>query len=208
MLIVKPGEGDPDGVQVAAKKITEGEVVAIPTDTVYGLACDASNEAAVRRIYQIKGRSEEKPLVLFVSHLEQARQYAEIRERVEELMKRFWPGPVTFVCRARQSVPACIASGGTVALRIPSHPVPLDLVRRTASALATTSANLSGQPPALTAAEVSAALSRKISLVIDAGPAALGEPSTVLDVTGARPRMLREGAGAKQIQQAITELWC
>lgn len=205
MLLVRPGEGAPDGIEMAAEKVADGEVVAIPTDTVYGLACDALNEAAVRRIYEMKGREEDKPLVLFIGDVEQARQFAEIPEIAVGLMKRFWPGPVTFVCRARESVPAWIAPVGTVALRIPRHPVPLDLLKRTGIPLATTSANLSGQPPALTAAEVVAAFAEAIPLVVDGGPPALRKPSTVLDVTAPSPRILRRGAEEEQVRRAITD---
>jgi len=194
-------------VNAAFASIAAGQVVSVPTDTVYGLACDAFCREAVERIYEIKGRSRQKPLVLFVGRVEQALEYGEAPEAVHRLMQRLWPGPVTFVCLAGDSAPPWTAFGGTVGLRIPNHPVPLELANRLGTALATTSANLSGRPPALTAAEVAAMLSEEVALIVDGGAAALGRASTVLDVTGARPRILREGAGAREVLRAIEDLW-
>jgi len=199
--------GDRKGLQLAARRITEGEIVALPTDTVYGLACDGFNQNAVARIYQIKRRSEKKPLVLFVSDVSQARLFAEVSDLAQKLMRQFWPGPLTLVCRASDTVPPWLRSGETVALRIPDHPIPLELVKTTKTPLATTSANLSGQPPATSAPQVVAALSDEIALVIDAGPSPLAHPSTILDATGPYPRILRQGALAKEIQEAIADLW-
>jgi L-threonylcarbamoyladenylate synthase len=205
LLIVQAGEGSPGGLDLAAKKIAEGEVIAIPTDTVYGLACDAFRREAVRRIYQIKGRSEEKPLVLFIGDVEQAKELAQVSEAIERLMRRLWPGPVTFVCQAGDTVPPWISLDGTVGLRIPKHQVAIDLVKRAGTALATTSANISGQPPSTTANEVSTALRGQIALAIDAGPAAGGSPSAIIDVTVAPPRILREGPRMQEIKRAILE---
>ncbi len=166
-------------VAAAAAAILEGGVVAIPTDTVYGLAVAPGAEA---RIYEIKGRPAELPLILLVAGAEQVIGIVEVDQRARGFMERWWPGPLTLVLPAGDR---------TLGVRVPDHPLALDLLRATGPLL-TSSANRHGQPPALTAEE--AARLPGLAGVVDGGRAPGGVPSTVLDLTGAEPRVVREGA--------------
>ena len=158
-------------------------MVAFPTDTVYGLAASAEDEVAQKRIYQIKGRPVGMPLILMVAAESDLEGYVHVDSRAEALMRRWWPGPLTLILWAM--------GGGTLGVRIPKHEVALGLLRH-AGPLMTTSANLHGQDPAMSAAEAQA-LSGVVA-VIDGGAAPGGTESTVLDLTGPEPHVLREGA--------------
>lgn len=165
----------------AAQILREGGVVAFPTDTVYGLAAVTAD--AVRRLYELKGRDERKPLVLMAADAETVRQRARVGPLALRYMTRFWPGPLTLVLAAGE---------GTVGVRVPAHELALELLRAGGPAW-TTSANRSGFPETTTADEVIAELPG-VDAVLDGGRAPGGTPSTVLDLTGPRPVVLREGA--------------
>lgn len=165
----------------AAELLRAGKVVAFPTDTVYGLA--AATDDAVRRIYELKGRAEAKPLVLMAADPEAFGDRVRVSPAALRYMRRFWPGPLTLVLPSGQT---------TVGVRVPDHPLALELLRA-AGPLWTTSANRSGHPDASTAAEVAIELP-DVDAVLDGGRAPGGTPSTVVDLTGPRPRVLREGA--------------
>lgn len=165
----------------AAEVLREGKVVAFPTDTVYGLA--AATEAAVRRIYELKGRDAGKPLVLMAAGSQALEGLVQIGPIAMRYMRRFWPGPLTLVLRSAE---------GTTGVRVPDHPLALELLRASGP-LWTTSANRSGRAEALTADEVAAELP-EVDAVLDGGRAPGGTPSTVLDLSGPRPAVLREGA--------------
>jgi L-threonylcarbamoyladenylate synthase len=184
---------DPAGLRRAAGLLIDGQVIGIPTDTVYGLAALASDMRAVRRVFEIKGRSLSQPLVLMVAEPGQVSDLAEFGARERGYMDRFWPGPLTLVLKARPGLRPPLARGRprTVGVRIPDHPVALALLREVGRPLATTSANRSGLPPAL--APVDAAWLGGLAAVVDAGQAPGGIPSTLLDLTGPEPRILRAG---------------
>jgi len=165
----------------AAQILRDGGVVAFPTDTVYGLA--AVTDAAVRRIYELKGRDEGKPLVLMAAEPEAFGDRIRLSPVALRYMRRFWPGPLTLVLAA---------GGATVGVRVPAHALALALLRASGPAW-TTSANRSGFPDMTTADEVTAELPG-VDAVLDGGRAPGGTPSTVLDLTGPRPVVLREGA--------------
>jgi L-threonylcarbamoyladenylate synthase len=173
---------DDAGVRRAAEILRGGEVIAFPTDTVYGLAAILGDVGAVERIFEIKGRPRDRRLVAMVADRQAAARLAHIDERARLHMERWWPGPLTLVLPG--------AAGGTVAVRIPNHELALALLRKVGEPLATTSANLSGQPPALTAGECRLP---GVAAVLDGGSAPGGTPSTLLDLTGVEPRVLREG---------------
>lgn len=182
------------GVLKAAELLRDGEVLGFPTDTVYGLAALATHDRAVRRIYEVKGRSLSQPLIVMVAEPEQVGAWAEVDERARRYMERWWPGALTLVLRARPTVGPPLTSSGssrTLAVRIPRHDVALALLREVGEAMATTSANRSGDAPALTALET--AWVKGLAAVLDGGRAAGEVPSTVLDLSGAAPRVLREG---------------
>jgi L-threonylcarbamoyladenylate synthase len=185
---------DRNGVARVAELLRAGEVVGFPTDTVYGLAALASHERAVRRVFELKGRALSRPLILMVAEPEQLAAWAQVDERAREYMRRWWPGPLTLVLPAVDGVGPPLASAErprTIAARIPDHEVALALLREVGDALATTSANRSGEPPALTPLET--AWVSGLAAVLDGGRARGTLPSTLLDLTAGEPRILREG---------------
>lgn len=174
--------------------LKRGGVIAFPTDTVYGLGADAFNPMAVERIYEIKDRSKSHPFPLLIADVKQLTALAEpIPELAWFLTTRFWPGGVTLVLSKKDSVPAYLASGPTIAVRVPSHRTCLTLLEHLAGPLIGTSANISGQPPALTADEVRQQLGGRIDIIVDGGKCPGGKESTVLDITREPPIVLRQG---------------
>ncbi|MGH7763938.1 MAG: L-threonylcarbamoyladenylate synthase, partial [Candidatus Dormibacteraceae bacterium] len=171
------------GLTRAAQLVRGGGVVAFPTDTVYGLGAAADDEVARQRVYHIKGRPIGLPLILMVAAESQLEGWVHVDSRAEAMMRRWWPGPLTIVLHA--------IGGGTLGVRIPKHDVALDLLRSTGP-LMTTSANLHGDEPAMTAKEAGAL--DGVMAVLDGGTAPGGIASTVLDLTGPEPHVLREGA--------------
>jgi L-threonylcarbamoyladenylate synthase len=176
--------------------ILHGSVVAFPTETFYGLGADAMDEKAIQKIFQIKGRKEEKPLLLLVADRTWLPGLVrKIPPRAERLMEKFWPGPLTLVFEASPHLPPILtANTGKVGLRISSHPVAQALVKAVGRALTATSANVSGQPSASLAGEVLQALGDKVGAILDGGRTPGGLESTVLDVSGPGPKILRRGA--------------
>jgi len=180
-------------VDDAVAALQQGLLVAVPTDTVYGLAADPFHTGASDRIYAAKRRPRQVDLPVLVADREQALSVViGLTEAATRLMDRFWPGALTLVLPRRPDVRADLgADEATVGLRCPDHGVPREVCRR-AGPLATTSANLHGQAPLTTAAEVALTFGDAVGLVLDAGPC-VGTPSTVVDCTGLEPRLLRDG---------------
>ena len=187
-------EPDEAGIKRALQLLHGGEVIGFPADTVYGLAALAADGRAVRRIYELKGRSLSQPLVLMLPPGDAAEEWAAVDDRARSFMRRWWPGPLTLVLPARPGLRPPLVGGRprTIGMRVPQHEVALKLLQEAAQGLATTSANLSGRQPAETALE--AAWVRGVAAVLDAGRSPGGVPSTVLDLSAAEPRVLREGA--------------
>jgi L-threonylcarbamoyladenylate synthase len=180
----------------ALKLWNTGELVAIPTETVYGLAADAESDLAVARIYSMKSRPSFNPLIIHVSSMEIAQKYACWNELALRLAQKFWPGPLTLVLPTRQPTnlsTLALAGGGTVALRCPGHKVAQQLLTKFGRGLAAPSANKSGRVSPTTAAHVHDEFGDEL-LVIDGGPCDVGLESTVIDVTGDTPIILRPGA--------------
>jgi L-threonylcarbamoyladenylate synthase len=173
-----------------------GELVAFPTETVYGLGADATNDAAVKRIFAVKGRPRFNPLIVHVVRLAAAERLAVFDERARFAAHRFWPGPLTLVLprRADSGLSLLVSAGlDTVALREPIHGVDRDLLMATGRPIAAPSANRSGRVSPTTAVDVAAELGGDASLILDGGPCRVGIESTVLDLTGAVPVLLRPG---------------
>ena len=187
--------------------LKKGGVIAFPTDTVYALGADAFNSVAVQRIYEIKDRSESNPFPLLIADVKQLAALAEpIPELARFLVRQFWPGGVTLVLSKKDTVPAYLASGPTIAVRVPNHPTCLALLQHLAGPLIGTSANVSGQPAALTADEVRQQLGDRIDLIIDGGRCPGGKESTVLDITREPPVVLRQGiVPSHEIDRAYEE---
>jgi L-threonylcarbamoyladenylate synthase len=185
---------DHAGVARVAELLRSGEVIGFPTDTVYGLAALATHERAVRRVFELKSRSFKQPLILMVADAAQLAGWAEVDERARGYMRRWWPGPLTLILPASDGVGPPLTSSDwprTIAARIPDHPVALALLTEVGAALATTSANRSGDPPAVTPLE--AAWVDGLVAVLDGGRAPGEVASTLLDISGDEPRVLRAG---------------
>ena len=190
----------------AAQLLVAGELVAFPTETVYGLGGDAMQEAAVARIFAAKGRPRFNPLIVHVPGLAEAERLGEFDERAREAARRFWPGPLTLVLRrASNAGLSLLASAGldTVALRAPAHPVAQQLLAAAGKPIAAPSANRSGRVSPTTAAHVAAELSNAVSLILDGGPCRVGLESAVLDLTGPAPVLLRPGGVTREELVAV-----
>ncbi|MGF1446397.1 MAG: L-threonylcarbamoyladenylate synthase [Pikeienuella sp.] len=188
---------DPAGIADAAALLREGALVAFPTETVYGLGADASNEAAVAKIFAAKGRPATNPLILHLPEASMAAELAELPLAARRLAARHWPGPLTLVLRCRKNAniaPGITAGLPTVALRVPMHPVARALILAVGRPVAAPSANLSGRVSPTSAAHVLDGLQGRIAAVVDAGPAPLGLESTILGFEDGRAVMLRPGA--------------
>ncbi len=191
----------PGSIADAAEALRAGGLVAMPTETVYGLAADATSDAAVAAIYAAKERPAINPLIAHVLDLEAARQHAVFGPDAERLARAFWPGPLTLVLPV---APACrvslLARAGleTVALRSPSHETARALIEAAGVPLAAPSANRSGRVSPTTAAHVVADLDGRIDWILDGGPCRYGLESTIVEVIGGRPRLLRPGAIARE----------
>jgi len=184
-----------------------GGVIAFPTDTVYGLGADAFNATAVERIYEIKTRPRHQQLPLLITDVEQLTNLANpIPEIAWFLTRHFWPGGLTLVLAKTASVPAHLASGPTIAVRVPNHSACLAIIQHLGNPIIGTSANLSGQPAALTAEEVEQQLGGKIDFIINGGKCPGGKESTVVDVTHESPIILRQGIlSSYEIDKAYKE---
>jgi L-threonylcarbamoyladenylate synthase len=196
VLTVDPVAPASSALGAAAAALRGGGLVAFPTETFYGLGAAALQPSAVRRIFEVKGRPDTKPLLVLVDSMAMVDAVAlEIPPRARALMAAHWPGALTLVLRARPDVPGEITAGsGTVGVRLSGHPLARALVSALGEPVTAPSANPRGLPAPTTAADVLAQFRGRIELVLDGGATAGGEPSTVLDVTVDPPRVIRAGA--------------
>jgi len=186
-------EASRGALREAAEVVRRGGLIVYPTDTVYGLGCDPLNARAVRRVFEVKGRGA-RPLPVLASSIEDIGRIAELSDAALRLAEAFWPGPLTLVLPRKPVLPSVLTCGlPSVGVRIPGHGFAIELVRACGGLLVGTSANKSGRPPPRTAREALEELGGLVELVIDGGPTPLGIPSTVLDLTGPEPKLLREG---------------
>ena len=183
-------------IKKAVSILKNGGVVAYPTDTVYGLGARMTDTAAVDRIFQVKGRPKDMALPVLLANRAQIEEIVKsVPLAAQRLSDEFFPGALTIILPKSSVVPDIITGGGkTVAFRIPNHPVPLALIKGLGKPIVGTSANLSGQPSALTAMEVQAQIGDKIDMVIDGGKCSGGIESTVIDLSGEKPVVRRQGA--------------
>ena len=195
----------PADLRRAAELLRAGELVAIPTETVYGLAADALNGRAVRKIFEAKGRPMDNPLIVHIADIKDwAALVTHIPEKARALAAAYWPGPLTMILPHAPCIPDEVSAGlTTVAVRFPSHPVARDLIRLTGRPLAAPSANRSGIPSPTTAAHVLADMEGRIAAVVDGGPCAVGVESTVVDLSGETPRLLRPGGVTPEELRAV-----
>ena len=192
-------------VAEAARLLRDGALVAFPTETVYGLGADATNDRAVAAIFEAKGRPQFNPLISHVLDAAAARKYVLWNDTAGKLAARFWPGPLTLVLpRSPGSTISLLATAGldTVAIRVPSHPVAQALIRAADRPIAAPSANRSGAVSPTRAEHVSESLGERVPLILDGGPCLVGVESTVLDLTTATPTLLRPGGATREAIEA------
>lgn len=182
-------------LEEAAQLLRDGQLVAFPTETVYGLGGDAGRADVIDKIFAAKNRPSDNPLIVHLDHLDRVADYcSEIPQALTALAKAFWPGPLTVVLPATEKVKNTVCRGlETVAVRIPNHPIALELIKRADMGLAAPSANLSGRPSPTRAEHVYQDMQGRIPLILDGGPCQVGIESTVLDLTDQRPAILRPG---------------
>lgn len=206
-LVVSKHVDNDEIYQQVVDSLLSGEVVAFPTETVYGLGAIATNEDAVQKIFQVKGRPADNPLIVHIASHEQVSRFVEtIPPLATQLMENFWPGPLTLVFKRKPSVlaPSVTPNVETVGLRVPDHPVALRLLTQLDEPVAAPSANKSGRPSPTIAAHVYEDLQEIIPFILDGGQTGLGVESTVLDVTTTPPTLLRPGGVTKeQIEEVI-----
>jgi L-threonylcarbamoyladenylate synthase len=179
----------------AARIVADGGVIAFRTDTFYGLGADPLNRDAVRKIKNLKGRDDGKPILLLISDEDQVDRFIEQATFFKMIARGHWPAPLTLIGVARPEVPIDLTAGSkSLGLRLPDDENVCALVRACGGALTATSANVSGEPPARTAKEVANYFAAGIDLIVDGGEVTATDPSTVVDVSGPEPRLIREGA--------------
>ena len=193
---IDPAAPDPRLLVQAAEVILRGGVVAFPTDSVYGLSCSLMDPLAVDFLYRLKRRPRHLAVIALIGDAESVYPLTEdIPEVAETLMRRFWPGPLSLIFRASPLVPEGVrGERGTIALRYPRHKLSLELLRAAAGPLVSSSANLSGQPPAETAADIRRIFGNQIDLILDGGRVSGVLPSTLVDVSAGRAELVRAGA--------------
>ena len=192
---IDPENPEPAIIQEAAAVIKQGGVIAFPTRCLYGLGANALNPAAVERIFQIKQRPADKPILLLIDDPKRLENLViSISDQAESLMESFWPGRLTLVFTAGDRVPDNLTAGsGKIGIRVAGHPIAAALTRSIQVPLTGTSANISGQPGCHRIEDLSRAVTDQLDLILDAGPLEKGDGSTVVDVTAKVPRVLREG---------------
>ena len=185
-----------NGINEAARLISSGELVAVPTETVYGLACNGLDEKAVEKVYETKGRPEVKPLALMLHKGASVTRYCtSVPRQARVLMQKFWPGPLTIVLNSKDIVPDIVRAGGkTVALRCPDHPLTQAILKKARLPFAAPSANPSGEKSPVTAQDVLGYFNGRIAAVVDGGECGIGRESTIIDMSGTPFKILRQGA--------------
>lgn len=206
-IITKPEDIDDEKMYAkAAEILRSGGLVAFPTETVYGLGGDAESPEASGKIYAAKGRPSDNPLIVHIADTDSVYELAEgVDENTKKLMEAFWPGPLTIILNKKACVPDTTTGGlGTVAIRMPSHPVAMRLIRESGVFIAAPSANLSGRPSPTTAQHVVQDMDGRIDMIIDGGAVGIGIESTIVDMTGEIPTILRPGYVTPEMIRDIT----
>jgi len=182
-----------ENVLIASQIVRSGGLVIYPTDTLYGLGCDPLNVEAVKRVFKVKGERK-KPLPILASGIESVEKIAFLSERAKKIAARFWPGPLTLVVPKKHALPDLVTcNAASVGVRVPKHDVAIQLIRLSNGLLVGTSANKTGAKPPRTAYEAAEQLGEEVDMILDGGPTTVGKPSTVVDLTSEKPKILREG---------------
>ena len=195
-----------NNILTASRIVSKGGLVVYPTETVYGLGCDPFNIGAVKRVFEAKGERRKPPPILALS-INHVKQIALMSQEGEKVAKKFWPGPLTLVFPKRLVLPDIVTCNlDSVGVRIPKHDVALRLISLSNGLLIGTSANRTGGKPPRTVHEATQQLKEAVDVFLDGGPATLGKPSTVVDLTSKKPRILREGPiSLKEISDIISK---
>lgn len=195
MKLIKISAKIPDSsiIAKAVNALKQGKLIIIPTETVYGICCDAFNESAVRKLFRIKKRPKSKPLQLLISDVKDIKKIAQkIPLKIKKIMKKIWPGPITIVLKKKKIVPNIVTAGlNTLGIRIPDHPIALKLINSFGGPIAASSANISGQKPPRTAHQAVKSLKKGFALVLDCGPSRIGRASKVIDASSKKIRTIR-----------------
>jgi len=203
-LLLKNTEED---IKTAAELLKNGGVVGIPTETVYGLAADALNPEAVKKIFKAKGRPGDNPLIVHIcdfSDIERLNLVTKIPDTAKKLADAFWPGPLTMIMKKSDVIPNEVSAGlDTVAIRFPSHKTAQAIIRESGTVLAAPSANISGSPSPTTAQHVAEDLTGRVDMIVDGGAVEIGVESTILDMTVEPPMILRPGAITKEMFEEV-----
>lgn len=197
---------NPTSIQAALELLQEGEIIAFPTDTVYGLGTDAFYSPGIIKLFEAKGRDSNKAIAVLIGDIEQLDLLTDELNRIaRKLVNRFWPGGLTIVVPKKKDLPELLSAGNSIGIRMPNHPVALELLRKFGP-IATTSANLSGKNNPHDAQDVFQQLNKRLPLILDGGKCPGGVPSTVVDCSTDEVRILRPGAISKEeIDQALAE---
>lgn len=204
-IVAKVNLEDVKIFRIAAEILKRGGLVAFPTETVYGLGGDALKSDAANKIYSAKGRPSDNPLIVHIADTDSVYELAaDVPEQAKKLMEAFWPGPLTIIFKKKEIVPDTTTGGlDTVAIRMPSHPAALKLIQDSGVFIAAPSANLSGRPSPTTAEHVMQDMQGRIDMILDGGAVGIGIESTIVDVTGDRPTILRPGFISAQMIKDI-----
>ncbi|SHI62821.1 L-threonylcarbamoyladenylate synthase [Parasporobacterium paucivorans] len=205
LIAVDPKNIDMNKIKQASEILRNGGLVAFPTETVYGLGADALNGEASRKIYEAKGRPSDNPLIIHIAEMNSLEfLVGEVNEDARILMEKFWPGPLTLIFKKTDRVPYSTTGGlETVAVRMPSHPVAIALIRDSGICIAAPSANTSGKPSPTKASHVLEDLNGRIDMVIDGGDVGIGLESTIVDMTGNVPVILRPGYVTREMMETV-----
>lgn len=195
IIKINPENPEAERIDEAVAILKSGGVIAFPTETFYGLGADARNEAAIEKIFGIKGRDFKNPILVVIGDVRHLETFADdVPDEARKLMSRFWPGPLTIVFRAAPSVsPKLTAGSGKIGIRLTSHPIAMKISKRLGGPVTATSANLSGAPECSSAVEVLSQLEGKIGGIVDGGQTPGGKGSTIVDATVSPVKVLREG---------------
>jgi L-threonylcarbamoyladenylate synthase len=196
ILKIDASKPDFDAVSTVAHELIHGRVIVYPTDTLYGIGADACNSDAVERVFRAKKRDPARPILVLVNSLEMAARLVEsIPERAKTLIDKFWPGPLTLVFRASPCLPqGVIGASGTIGIRCPQHPFCSEVLSLCNRPITSTSANISGEDHSGSIKGIAETFESVVDLIVDAGDAQSALPSTIVDVTGSAPKLLRAGS--------------
>jgi L-threonylcarbamoyladenylate synthase len=209
VLKINPKNPEKDKIKLAAEVLRQGGLVAFPTDTVYGLGADATNEKSVKQIFKVKKRPLVKALPILIAAKKDLGKYTSGNSRkIKKIIDKYWPGPLTIILEKKKNIPSTVTAGKkTIGIRVPNHPIALALIRALGRPLATTSANISDKPSPTTVRGVKKYLNKKIDMILDSGKTKFGQESTVLDYTTSPPTLLRSGAiKAKTLEKLINKI--